>query len=63
MAEVELWKVTLPWSSTLISVSHLTCFEPRREAVVGSCESRENSSLGDGDDNGFLSSFETVYTR
>lgn len=45
-----------------MSVSHLACFEPRCEAGMGSCVSRENSSLGEGDDKDFLSSFEAVWT-
>jgi hypothetical protein len=45
-----------------MSVSHLTCLEPRREAEIGSWDSRENSSVGDGDDSGFLPSFEAVLT-
>lgn len=45
-----------------MSVSHLTCFEPRCETEMGSCVSRENSSLGEGDDKAFFSSFEAVWT-
>src|SRR5947209_4532788 len=45
-----------------MSVSHLTCFEQRCEAEVGSWVSRENSSLGEGEDKTFFSSFKAVWT-